>query len=256
MTKDKLPDIGSSSEYVTCNSVVIHRFGDVRDSVEFILSNFQEMNKLWVRLQHQGHAKDKERRERERKQLRVLVGTNLVRLSQLEGLDAGLFKETVFPSIKDQIISCRDELAQEYLMEVIIQVFPDELHLQILVDYLETCGQLMPKVDVKRIVIAMMNRLVGFAQRERKGIPDSLNVFEIFSREVANIIKNRPETELKDILEMEVALLQLSLAVFPEEKGNVDAVLNYCVEKLKDVPNKSPGMYHEYAYHVQPYWTR
>ena len=48
-----------------------------------------EMNKLWVRLQHlpgEGRNKDvKKRRERERNDLRILVGTNLVRLSQLEG---------------------------------------------------------------------------------------------------------------------------------------------------------------------------
>lgn len=45
------------------------------------------MNKLWVRLQHQGHSRDREKREAERRELRILVGTNLVRLSQLEGVD-------------------------------------------------------------------------------------------------------------------------------------------------------------------------
>ena len=49
--------------------------------------NFAEMNKLWVRMQHQGHTRDKDRRERERRELRLLVGTNLVRLSQLECID-------------------------------------------------------------------------------------------------------------------------------------------------------------------------
>jgi len=48
--------------------------------------NFAEMNKLWVRMQHQGHSRDKERREKEREELRILVGTNLVRLSQLESI--------------------------------------------------------------------------------------------------------------------------------------------------------------------------
>lgn len=56
----------------------------VRDSIDFVLMNFAEMNKLWVRMQHQGHSRDKERREKEREELRILVGTNLVRLSQLE----------------------------------------------------------------------------------------------------------------------------------------------------------------------------
>lgn len=48
--------------------------------------NFAEMNKLWVRMQHQGHSRERERREREREELRLLVGTNLVRLSQLESI--------------------------------------------------------------------------------------------------------------------------------------------------------------------------
>lgn len=55
MVKDKLPDLGSEDGK-----------GDVSDSVEFILQNFTEMNKLWVRMQHQGPVRDKERRENER----------------------------------------------------------------------------------------------------------------------------------------------------------------------------------------------
>lgn len=59
----------------------------MQDSIDFVLMNFAEMNKLWVRMQHQGHSRDKERREKERQDLRILVGTNLVRLSQLECID-------------------------------------------------------------------------------------------------------------------------------------------------------------------------
>ena len=50
------------------------------------------MNKLWVRLQHQGHTRDREKREAERRELRILVGTNLVRLSQLEGVDLRIYQ--------------------------------------------------------------------------------------------------------------------------------------------------------------------
>ena len=44
------------------------------------------MNKLWVRMQHQGAVRDRDKREAERLDLRILVGMNLVRLSQLEGI--------------------------------------------------------------------------------------------------------------------------------------------------------------------------
>jgi vacuolar protein sorting-associated protein 35 len=45
--------------------------GDIHDAVDFLLTNFMEMNKLWVRMQHQGAARDRERREKERQQLQV-----------------------------------------------------------------------------------------------------------------------------------------------------------------------------------------
>jgi len=35
-------------------------------------------------MQNQGNPKDKKKREKERQELRILVGTNLVRLSQLQ----------------------------------------------------------------------------------------------------------------------------------------------------------------------------
>ena len=96
--------------------------GNLHDSISFVLTNFIEMNKLWVRLQHQGHSRDRERREMERRELRILVGTNLVRLSQLEGVDLDLYQRVILPSILEQVVSCKDVIAQEYLMEVVIQV--------------------------------------------------------------------------------------------------------------------------------------
>jgi len=67
--------------------------GSVKDSIDFIQLNFAEMNKLWVRMQHQGHTRDREKREQERRELRILVGTNLVRLSQLESVDIDKYKK-------------------------------------------------------------------------------------------------------------------------------------------------------------------
>ena len=56
MMKDKLPDTGT--EYCTPAG------GDINDAFEFVLGNFAEANRLWVRIQHHGPVKEKERRER------------------------------------------------------------------------------------------------------------------------------------------------------------------------------------------------
>lgn len=62
----------------------------------------------------------------ERRELRILVGTNLVRLSQLEGVDLSMYRTLILPSILEQVVSCKDVIAQEYLMEVVIQVCPSQ----------------------------------------------------------------------------------------------------------------------------------
>ena len=128
-TRDHLP-VGTDPGYVSClyaissaSHTVLHSpGGNLQDSISFVLTNFVEMNKLWVRLQHQGHSRDREKREMERKELRILVGTNLVRLSQLDGVDLDLYQQIILPNILQQVVSCKDVIAQEYLMEVVIQV--------------------------------------------------------------------------------------------------------------------------------------
>ncbi|WFD36198.1 retromer complex subunit Vps35 [Malassezia cuniculi] len=140
--------------------------GSLSDSINFVLTNFVEMNKLWVRQQHQGPSRERERRELERKELRILVGTNLVRLSQLDGVTRELYTEQILPSILEQVINCKDMIAQEYLMEVIIQVFPDDFHLHTLGPFLGACAYLHPKVSIKQIVISLINRLAAYATRE------------------------------------------------------------------------------------------
>jgi hypothetical protein len=129
MTKNKLPDVDNEYE---------GEGGSVQHSVDFVLQNFSEMNKLWVRMQYQRtHAKSK--REKQRRELKVLVGTNLRRLSDLEGINVEYYKASVLPRILEQVISCKDAIAQDYLMEIIIQVFPSEFHLATLEPFLQAC---------------------------------------------------------------------------------------------------------------------
>jgi len=138
--------------------------GNLQDSISFVLTNFVEMNKLWVRLQHQGPSKDREKRTKERQELQLLVGSNLVRLSQLVDLDA--YKGGILQPLLEQVVQCRDVLAQEYLLEVITQVFPDEYHLHTLDQFLAATARLNPHVNIKAIVIGMMDRLSAYATRD------------------------------------------------------------------------------------------
>jgi vacuolar protein sorting-associated protein 35 len=141
--------------------------GNIQDSINFILTTFVEMNKLWVRLQHQGHSREREQRTRERKELQLLVGSNIVRLSQLVDLET--YSNGILGPLLEQVVQCRDVLAQEYLLEIITQVFPDEFHLHTLDQFLAAVSRLNPHVNVKAIVIGLMDRLSAYAERESQG---------------------------------------------------------------------------------------
>ncbi|KAF9466893.1 vacuolar protein sorting-associated protein 35 [Collybia nuda] len=303
--------------------------GNLQDSISFVLTNFIEMNKLWVRLQHQGHSRDREKREMERRELRILVGTNLVRLSQLDGVDLEMYQRTILPSILEQVVNCKDVIAQEYLMEVVIQVFTDEFHLHTLGPFLSATAQLHPKVNIKQIVIALIDRLAAYAAREAesedpdetkrqeeaaarrlaekvkiqkararengayhaasptaesnawgsvpptpqtpsesdtqsptsssdldggfgghlqgkgkskegspvrkfRGVPEDVQLFEVFWKQVVELIKARPDLSIQDITALLVSLTNLSLSCYPDRLEYVDQVLGFAAEKTKE----------------------
>ncbi|XP_002130247.2 vacuolar protein sorting-associated protein 35 [Ciona intestinalis] len=226
-TKNVLPD--------TCDGEQKGDNGDkgatIQNSIDFILLNFAEMNKLWVRMQHLGHSREKERRERERQELRILVGTNLVRLSQLEAVDVNSYRKIVLNGILEQAVSCRDPIAQEYLMECIIQVFPDEFHLQTLRSFLRACADLHPQVNIRNTIIALIDRLSHFATKDDgTGIPNDVMLFDIFSEQIANIIEVRPQMKLEDVVSMQTALVNLAFNCYPERTDYVDRVLEATVQ--------------------------
>ncbi|KAG2156998.1 vacuolar protein sorting-associated protein 35 [Suillus clintonianus] len=303
--------------------------GNLQDSISFVLTNFIEMNKLWVRLQHQGHSRDREKREMERRDLRILVGTNLVRLSQLDGVDLDMYQTSILPAILEQVVNCKDVIAQEYLMEVVIQVFTDEFHLHTLGPFLSATAQLHPKVNIKLIVIALIDRLAAYAAREAesedpeetkrqeeaaarrladkvkvqkarvrengatvvppsaedawdsavidtekrlaemevseggatngvstekeeeedgspvrkfRGVPENVQLFEVFWKQVVELIKARPDLSIQDITALLVSLTNLSLSCYPDRLEYVDQILGFAHDKIKEF-SESPDLH-------------
>ncbi|XP_028950058.1 vacuolar protein sorting-associated protein 35B isoform X1 [Malus domestica] len=225
VSRDKLPDIGSEYE------------GDadtVMDAVDFVLQNFTEMNKLWVRMQYQGPGHVREKREKERSELRDLVGKNLHVLSQIEGVELEMYKATVLPRVLEQVINCKDELAQYYLMDCIIQVFPDEYHLQTLETLLAAFPQLQPTVDIKTVLSQLMERLSNYAASSTDVLPEFLQVeaFAKLSSAIGWVIEAQTDMPIVGAISLYVSLLTFTLRVHPDRLDYVDQVLGACVKKL------------------------
>jgi vacuolar protein sorting-associated protein 35 len=106
--------------------------GDALARCEFCLQNFDEMTQLWVRMQHQSSGnKDPETRETERRQLKQLVGSNLVRISEeMEDDDVETYAQSVLPRILKIVETSQDAFAQTYLLEITTQVIPNDFQVR------------------------------------------------------------------------------------------------------------------------------
>ena len=231
VTDDAANSSGTSSN---SNTQLLGK-GTVVDSYEFILQNLLEMNRLWIRIQHMPGDKTKEtkrRRERERNDLRILVGSNLNRLSQLEGISAHTYGSTILPRILQEVASCRDPLAQAYLMDCIIQVFPDEFHLETLEVFLGVLPKLRDKVNTRTILNNMMERLLHYYQDETL-VDDELdtndvkkamaiNSFDMFEDCVQRVFEARGlNIPPKDVIRLQGCLLNYALKISP---GNIELI--------------------------------
>lgn len=119
---------------------------------------------------------------------------------------------------------------------LITQVFPDEFHLQTLTPFLKSCAELQPGVNVKNIIISLMDRLSAFSQRATAsevapGSPDGIThadvqLFDVFSDQVASIVQARQQDMLpEDVVSLQVALVNLAHKCYPDRVDYVDKVL-------------------------------
>lgn len=266
MMKDKLPDInnqfgagamGGDSARVTdvgSGSVLAsdddqvsgidsavgtseERMGDVRDSIDFILRNFTEMNRLWVRMQHDCAPNDISRRQRERSELRLLVGSNISTLARLEGVDLPMYKTTVLPAVLDQIISCHDAMAQEYLADCVAQVFPDDFQLATLHQFLTMCGQLVPGVNLKVILVSVVDRLTRYASQSEEAATQvrQSRAFDMFRDHIPVMVMRQKDTlSYADCVRVYLSLMKFTLTSEPDALDHVDYVLGLALETARD----------------------
>jgi len=232
VSREHLPDIDDVQE---------DKDENVRKAIDFVLQNFSEMARLWIRMQHKGAVRNKKKREKERMQLQMLVGTNLRRLSELTSVDVKTYKDHVLPEIVKQVVKGKDRIAQEYLMDCIIHVFTDEYHLATLDIFLKTCSKLHSSVNVRTIIESLMNRLATFAA-ENPGLFAQEDVFPKF-QDCCQVIIAKPKSKMKlgDLLSLQCALVNFAAQCYPGEDKYIAEVIKSVYEILSSKGEKAPS---------------
>jgi len=131
-------------------------------AADFLLTNFADANRLWVRMAHQGAARPAATAAA-RAAVADLVGAHVTALSRLDGLDAPLYADAILPRLLEQIVACKDGLAQGYLVHALVQCFPDDFHAATLPALLAALPDLAPDARVASVFGAVLDRLAGAA---------------------------------------------------------------------------------------------
>ncbi|EUD65563.1 hypothetical protein C922_04069 [Plasmodium inui San Antonio 1] len=184
MCKDRIPDTGS--EYEEAGG------GNIDDAFEFLLTNFYESIKLWSRMSDKVVTKLSPGQEeqvlhnnrnkvlREKMDVKMLVGSNLVRMSQLEGMTRQYYIDKCLPKLLHNLSTINDSLIQQYVFESIVQVFSDECHIYTLDILLNAILKINSSLDFKGILITLLKRLRSFIESNKYEVPAEVDIFSLF----------------------------------------------------------------------------
>ena len=213
--KDKLPD--KDNKY-------IQEGGNFEDTLKFLIQNMDEMNRLWIRLGSDVIGTEKILRDKERNELKILVGESINRLSSLDGLTLEIYEKEVLPKLITIILESNDILSQQYLMECIIHAFSDSYNIKCIELILDTLSRLTPGVDIKGLFISLMEKLAKFitdnsgedaSEEDKKLVLAATNVYPIlvqyFDRLQKETFMLGDNMDVLKLLDLNTAFMKFSI---------------------------------------------
>jgi len=213
--KDKLPDKGNK---------YLEEGGKFEETLKFIIQNLDEMNRLWIRISSDVSGSEKVLRDKERVELKIIVGESINRLSSLDGLTIDIYEKEVLPKLIQIILESNDVLSQQYLMECIIHAFSDSYNIKCIELILNTLSRLLPGVDIKGLFINLMEKLAKFitdnsgedaTEEDKQLVTSATGVYPIliqyFDRLQKEIFMEGSEMDVCKLLDLNSAFLKFAI---------------------------------------------
>ena len=140
--------------------------------------------------------------------------------------------------------------------------------MQTLNQFLKATLQLELSVNVKQIVVGIVDRFANYALKVReeaanaigrsllvfklihtkddqgkegaKGIPSDMQLFDIFWNQITELVKTRAEFLFEDTIALLVSLMGLALNCYPEHIEYVDQILEFAVQRFQLTASSQP----------------
>jgi len=221
----------------------------VKGAVQFLLVSLRECASLWARLrleekfarQPSGSPQPEMlcHLDGTRHTLRLLVGAHIVHLARMPGVSLELHAEAMMPEVLRLSTTCEDAAGQAYLLQCYIEALPDHFHLGTLDSVLAACSQIHWRVDLSSLLQHIICRLTKHVLSSREEASSAnqpeVDACGLFHKYLKGL-HMRPRsvaTPLLSLLELQVELAMMALALHPGDGGRMELVLGGTVELLR-----------------------
>ena len=200
------------------------------------LENLKQMNNLWIRMN--SLIEDKEKRRKQRRDLAICVGENLLRLSHLESIDVEFYSEKLFPQIMEIILENKDRISQEYLFNIVISTFPNDFHFKTLNQLLATTEKLSSRVNLNAIYLQLMERFTIFA-KNNTGSESSFDpnemvfIYDYFAQTIGNILENNKKYKTRDLFQLVAGFMDFSVFFYNGNLTYVNDIIHLGIQLAK-----------------------
>jgi hypothetical protein len=196
---------------------------DLSRSLGFLLTNFSQMNRLWVRI---GNIMASDDCRAQRSELSVLLGMNIQRISALSDLTGDWYAEHVLPYLAKHIELCEDDLAQEFILGSIIYTFPVEFHVQTIGQLFTIFGRVEQGVRILTILNEILDRLQGYVGTMEDG-EAARAVFVTIATNIEELFNSEGHLGLTEKFETLEKLLKFEMKIAPNDVRNVRNLMKF-----------------------------
>ncbi|OAF65872.1 hypothetical protein A3Q56_06415 [Intoshia linei] len=205
----------------------------VYDWISLFLINFREMNKLWLRMNYDGHTRDRSIREQSRLDVSSLIAANICYLSQLSFINFNTFFERILPDILLQLISCQDSLAQSCILECIFEVFDVEYHIKTLQVTMDAISKFSSGLSIPVVITPLITKLANSSILNCVDCKfDKNHIFEIFSEKIAILQTAHSSIRLSEIISIKLLTMKLAFSIYTNDISIPDKILGETVQIL------------------------
>ncbi|OHT06048.1 hypothetical protein TRFO_05692 [Tritrichomonas foetus] len=193
---------------------------EMERSLHFLLHNFAQMNRMWVRIGDTIDGKSDQRKE-----LSVLIGMNLTRISSLKNLTPEGYKRIILPYVFKHVELCEDEVAQEFILQSIVHAFPEDFHILTIDQLFSVLGRVEQSVPVLNIVSQLLDRFLKYVG----GIEGELGntVFVTIAKNIEELFNSENHLPLTAKFTTVEKLIRFALKLNPNDVRNVKNLFKF-----------------------------